>query len=673
MADSIKELEVAINLRFDKYEKDLKKVSDQTDKSAKKMASSFSSIKGALGAIGLTLGMQQVLGFLKESIQLAKEQLVAQNKVSQAIRNSGQAAGFTAKELFKMSEALEASTGIDTINILNDVTNILLTFNKIQGKVFSDAQKTVLDLSVAMGGDLRGSAIQLAKALQDPIKGINAMTRSGVSFTESEKEKITQLVKSGNLYEAQTLILKVVNAQVEGQAEAAYKAEGGLGTLNTTVGNLSKGIGLSLLPALNDLAGALNDVASDGDKANSIFQSIGTVAALIVLILKSSTSVVITLWTEIYNLGDALVKVVSGDFKGAINALGNVVDDAKNGASSYADSWVDAFSTIKQLWTDTSGVIEGQNLWNPITGQLINQKNKVNGNGNGDGDGDEDDKKLTYIQALLKQEEDLKTKIADVEKAMKDENITASQQIILYRELLKLKGELYGLVDATLPEIPIDDELEGEDTILPDVRVPASGAGKRDNYGPAKNDAEDVSNTLTEGFSDANNLASLLSNTLMIGAETAVGVLINGLQTASSLLNSIFGIISAITGGGGGLIASLFGHSGGTFMDGRKVPGLASGGTAYVPNGYLGDRFPVMVESGEKLQVTSRNGVAGEQKYLAEISGDIKNLRSDINVLSKEIKKSKSQPIHVDGKKITKEITSIQNKLKKTGLQLEGL
>jgi phage-related minor tail protein len=63
------------------------------------------------------------------------------------------------------------------------------------------------DMSVALGTDASGSAIQLGKALNDPIKGVAALQKVGVSFTESQKEQIKTLVETGDTLGAQKIIL----------------------------------------------------------------------------------------------------------------------------------------------------------------------------------------------------------------------------------------------------------------------------------------------------------------------------------------------------------------------------------------------------------------------------------------------------------------------------------
>jgi hypothetical protein len=57
-------------------------------------------------------------------------------------------------------------------------------------------------------GTAEMNAVQLGKALNDPIKGIAALAKSGVTFTEQEKDKIKTLVESNKLLEAQDMVLE---------------------------------------------------------------------------------------------------------------------------------------------------------------------------------------------------------------------------------------------------------------------------------------------------------------------------------------------------------------------------------------------------------------------------------------------------------------------------------
>jgi hypothetical protein len=97
----------------------------------------------------------------------------------------------------------------------------------------------MVDMSTALGQDASSSAIQLGKALNDPIKGITALQRVGVSFDQQTKDRITLLVEQGETLQAQKIILGELNTEFGGSAAAAAKTFGGqLTVLHNRLNNL---------------------------------------------------------------------------------------------------------------------------------------------------------------------------------------------------------------------------------------------------------------------------------------------------------------------------------------------------------------------------------------------------------------------------------------------------
>lgn len=97
---------------------------------------------------------------------------------------------------------------------------VLATFRSIAGDVFRRTLGLAQDLSTVFGQDLRGSATQLGKALEDPIEGITALNRVGVTFTETQREMIAEMVRVGDIAAAQTVILDTLEQQVGGAGAA---------------------------------------------------------------------------------------------------------------------------------------------------------------------------------------------------------------------------------------------------------------------------------------------------------------------------------------------------------------------------------------------------------------------------------------------------------------------
>jgi hypothetical protein len=106
-------------------------------------------------------------------------------------------------------------------------------------------------MSVALGSDPTKAAMQLGKALNDPVKGITALSKAGVSFTKEQKDQIKGLVKHGKTLEAQKIILHELGKEFGGAAAAASTP---MDKLRVNLGNVGEAIGGALLPFIDKAA-----------------------------------------------------------------------------------------------------------------------------------------------------------------------------------------------------------------------------------------------------------------------------------------------------------------------------------------------------------------------------------------------------------------------------------
>ena len=113
---------------------------------------------------------------------------------------------------------------------------------------FNRATEIAFDLEAAGFGDAESNVTQLGKALNDPIKGMSALTRVGVSFSKAEQEKVKQLQKSGDLLGAQEILYSALEDQVGGVAEAGVDSGE---KLNAQFENLKDTLGRQLIPAFD--------------------------------------------------------------------------------------------------------------------------------------------------------------------------------------------------------------------------------------------------------------------------------------------------------------------------------------------------------------------------------------------------------------------------------------
>jgi uncharacterized protein YoxC len=146
-------------------------------------------------------------------------------------------------------------TGVNQ-NTIKESQALLLTFKDIAssadevGGAFDRATQLTLDMASAGFGSVTDNAKQLGKALNDPIAGLTALRRSGIQFTEAQQDQIRTLVESGQTLEAQNLILKEIENQVGGTAEATANSTD---KMKVAFSQASESIGMALLPAVEAL------------------------------------------------------------------------------------------------------------------------------------------------------------------------------------------------------------------------------------------------------------------------------------------------------------------------------------------------------------------------------------------------------------------------------------
>jgi len=182
------------------------------------------------------------LGFT--AVKAFDQQQKAIAQVEAGLKSTGASVGFTSKQLQKMASDLQSKTLFGDEEILKDATAQLLTFTNITGDQFAKSQEAALNLATRLDGDLKSASIMLGKALNDPVANLSAMSRAGIQFSEDQKEVIKSLAESGNMAQAQSIILEELEKQYGGSAEAAAKAgTGGLKQLANAFGDLQEEFG----------------------------------------------------------------------------------------------------------------------------------------------------------------------------------------------------------------------------------------------------------------------------------------------------------------------------------------------------------------------------------------------------------------------------------------------
>lgn len=281
---SLMSLLVKLGLDAKEFSTGLEGAVEHTDRAGSSIANSLTKIGGGIvtgGIAAVGAGVVALGGYLTQSVQAASDADEIQAQLGAVLKSTGGAAGVTADMVNDLGTKYGNLTKFEDDAIVSG-QNMLLTFTKIGKTTFPGATEAMLNMSQAMGTDLKTTAMQLGKALNDPIQGMTALTRSGVTFTDEQKKVIKRLQETGDMAGAQKIILDELQTEFGGSAVAAGKTFAGkLVILKNKLGNVQETIGNALLPGLTKLAEVFLDWVDDPriqDGITSIAEGISKLA-----------------------------------------------------------------------------------------------------------------------------------------------------------------------------------------------------------------------------------------------------------------------------------------------------------------------------------------------------------------------------------------------------------
>lgn len=232
------ELDFLVNLA--QFQGDLNKSVAATKKAASDMQRTMSDAAKGIALSLATVGAAELFKGLLDNVSDAQNQMA---QVQASLKSTGGAAGVTAAQVDELAKSIKKMSSYDD-DAIKGMEAILLTFTKVGKDVFPQATQAIVDMSTKLGQDLKSSAIQVGKALNDPVKGLTALQRVGVSFGETQKAMIKSMVDSGKTMDAQKVILRELATEFGGSAAAARNTLGGaLQALQVSASDLYKAIG----------------------------------------------------------------------------------------------------------------------------------------------------------------------------------------------------------------------------------------------------------------------------------------------------------------------------------------------------------------------------------------------------------------------------------------------
>jgi hypothetical protein len=315
-------------------------------KAAQQTLTFGSIVKNTMRAVSTAfLGVAgAIVLFLPNFIKMGEEARKSERRLKQVADNTGlfeENLDAVTGRISEYATRLSFLTGVDD-ELIRSNEAVLLTFKNLAdtadeaGGPFDRAVQALLDLEAA-GKNLK--AVQLGKALQDPVNNLTALRKAGILLTDAQKKQIAAFQESNNLLGAQDLLLKIIEDQVGGTAEATASASE---RMSARFEDIVETLSEAVLPSLDTLADELStwlDSAEGQQVIEDLTDAFRDFAKWIVSPQGGKT---------LGEMGQTLTDMANG-----ARDLAKFIRDVKGAIDSFTKSNMDFFDNLR-LWADTT-------------------------------------------------------------------------------------------------------------------------------------------------------------------------------------------------------------------------------------------------------------------------------------------------------------------------------
>ncbi|MGZ6361866.1 MAG: phage tail protein [Ktedonobacterales bacterium] len=304
-------------------EKKIKGINDQVKESGGFFKNALSNALGFAAGGAIMMGVGGAVSFLTSNMtDMVKSGMDANREMdilAAGLKSTHDASGMTLTSLDALSTSIMNLTGIDD-DSTKAAEQMLLTFTGIGKTIFPAVTQAAADMATRMNGgaipsaqQMQQQALLLGKAMNDPVQGMAALRREGVTFSDEQKKQITTMEKAGNVTGAQAIMLKELQKEFGGSAEAAGKANGGIAILSAQFDNLKQTLGQAIVPVLLQVMTAIQPITSQLSAA-----------------LPGALAVVTPLFNNIWTILRLVGEVVAHNLQPAFDTLKRMFGDVGN-------------------------------------------------------------------------------------------------------------------------------------------------------------------------------------------------------------------------------------------------------------------------------------------------------------------------------------------------------
>ena len=315
------------------------------------------SALSALGVGGVAAGAALAgLGIgLKSALTAAAEAEKVELRLGAVLKATGNAAGLTKSQMIDYANSLQSSLKINDETLKESIA-ILSTFRAVSGETFKTGITLAADLAAVFGGDLLSATRQIGLAFQDPTAGMTALRRAGVTFTETQKDLIKSLQESGNLLDAQGIIVDELTRQVGGAA----KAEAG-GLAGATRGLANEWD--DLLEAIGRTEGVMRPAMAAIDTVASALRGISTLFA------SAPDQTIVALNRKIIEAQDKIASVQKGGIASYLEGRPSAQIENNKKIIADAEKQLELLIKIARAESDAEGAAQSRAKVSAIAAQ----------------------------------------------------------------------------------------------------------------------------------------------------------------------------------------------------------------------------------------------------------------------------------------------------------------
>ena len=210
--------------------------------------------------LGSVVALTGAVTFFSRSLNVLGERQADAAALANGLRKLGRGTA-DLERLQKAADELGKATLFDQEDFDRGFA-LLTSFQTIGVESYTRVAKAAADVAQVTKQDVNSSLLQLAKALQDPVRGLTALSRSGTTFTEQQKEQIKALVESGKQLEVQQFILAEIEKQYGDAAKEAGAAgyAGAVDSLGESFRDFQETIASAVEPTVVKLLGGMTDL-----------------------------------------------------------------------------------------------------------------------------------------------------------------------------------------------------------------------------------------------------------------------------------------------------------------------------------------------------------------------------------------------------------------------------